>query len=162
MKLAVSDPRDLGIPVKGVSWVRLHPGQTADGQASLLASMSQNNGGLFVIDIDLQTGHCRQFPVHNRRDSTFTPAAYRSLRTGMLYIGSAWDAHLHRFDANNPERGIEDLGRIDPGDVIFPTGITESADGAIWIGSCNNARLVKFDPATGRFTQFGPMDAVDN
>lgn len=162
MQSAASDPRDLGTPVKGVSWVRLHPGQTADGRASLLASMSQNNGGLFVIDINLATGHCRQFAVANRRDSTFTPAAYRSLRTGVLYIGSAWDAHLHRFDANHPERGIEDLGRIDPGDVIFPTGITESADGAIWIGSCNGARLVKFEPATGAFTRFGPMDDVDN
>jgi hypothetical protein len=158
----VTDPRDLGIPVKGVSWVRLHPGQTADGRASLLASMSQNNGGLFVIDINLESGRCRQFAVSNRADSTFTPAAYRSLRTGILYIGSAWDAHLHRFDANHPERGIEDLGRIDPGDVIFPTGICESADGAIWIGSCNLARLVKYDPATGAFTQFGPMDDVDN
>ena len=162
MKPAVSAPRDLGIPVKGVSWVRLHPGQTADGKASLLASMSQNNGGLFVIDINLETGRCRQFPVSNRNDSTFTPAAYRSLRTGVLYIGSAWDAHLHRFDANHPERGIEDLGRIDSGDVIFPTGICESVDGAIWVGSCNNARLVKFDPLTGQFTQFGPMDDVDN
>jgi len=154
--------RDLGIPVQGVSWVRLHPGQTADGRASLLASMSQNHGGLFVVDIDLATGHCRQFPVSNRRDSTFTPAAYRSLRTGLLYIGSAWDAHLHRFDANHPERGIEDLGKIDPGDAIFPTGICESVDGAIWIGSCNGARLVKFDPATGAFTRYGPMDEVDN
>jgi hypothetical protein len=154
--------RDLGVPVKGVSWVRLHTGQTAVGRPSLLASMSQNNGGLFVLEIDLETGHCRQFPVSNRADSTFTPAAYRSLRTGILYIGSAWDAHLHRFDANHPERGVEDLGKIDPGDVIFPTGLTESADGAIWIGSCNHARLVKFDPATGKFTQYGPMDDVDN
>ncbi len=162
MKSAETEPRDLGIPVKGVSWVRLHPGHTADGKASLLASMSQNNGGLFVVDIDLASGHCRQFPVNNRHDSTFTPAAYRSLRTGILYIGSAWDAHLHRFDANHPERGIEDLGKIDPGDVIFPTGITESSDGAIWIGSCNHARLVKFDPATDKLTQFGRMDDVDN
>ncbi|MDB6126607.1 MAG: hypothetical protein JWM35_503, partial [Verrucomicrobia bacterium] len=154
--------RDLGIPVKGVSWVRLHPGQTADGRASLLASMSQNNGGLFVVDIDLATGHCQQFPVSDPSRSTFTTAAYRSLRTGILYIGSAWDAHLHRFDANHPGRGIEDLGKIDPDDAIFPTGITESADGAIWIGTCNGARLVKYDPATGAFTRFGKMDAVDN
>ena len=154
--------RDLGIPVKGVSWVRLHPGQTADGKPSLLASMSQNNGGLFVVDIDLATGHCRQFPVADPNRSTFTTAAYRSLRTGILYIGSAWDAHLHRFDANHPERGIEDLGKIDPDDAIFPTGITESTDGTIWIGTCNGARLVKYDPANGAFTHFGKMDAVDN
>ncbi|MDB6095084.1 MAG: hypothetical protein JWM32_2646 [Verrucomicrobia bacterium] len=154
--------RDLGIPVKGVSWVRLHPGQTADGKASLLATMSQNNGGLFVIAIDLATGHCRQFPVQHRDTSTFSTAAFRSLRTGILYIGSAWDGHLHRFDAEHPERGIEDLGKIDPNDAIFPTGLTETPDGAIWMGTCNGARLVKFDPATNAFTRFGKMDEVDN
>jgi len=153
--------RDLGIPVKGVSWVRLHAGQTADGRASLLASMSQNHGGLFVVDIDLATGHCRQFAVHNPAGSTFTTASCRSLRTGILYIGSAWDAHLHRFDANHPERGLEDLGQLDPDDATFPTGITEAADGTLWIGACNGARLIKFDPATGKFTRFGRMDAVD-
>ena len=32
--------RDLGIPVKGVSWVRLHAGETADGKPSLLVTMT--------------------------------------------------------------------------------------------------------------------------
>ena len=31
--------RDLGVPIKAVNWVRLHPGRGPDGQASLLASM---------------------------------------------------------------------------------------------------------------------------
>ena len=53
--------RDLGVPVKAVNWVRLHPGRGPDGKASLLASMGQNNGGLFVLDIDLETGRCKQF-----------------------------------------------------------------------------------------------------
>ena len=161
MKPAVSDPRDLGIPVKGVSWVRLHPGQTADGRASLLASMSQNNGGLFVVDIDLATGHCRQFAVHDQVNSTFSAASYRSLLTGILYIASGWDAHFHRFDANHPERGLEDLGKFDP-DATAPLGLGESADGSIWIGAYPGARLVKFDPATGQFTQFGRLDEADN
>ena len=153
--------RDLGIPVKGVSWARLHPGKTADGRASLLASMSQNHGGLFVIDINLETGRCTQYAVSDRVNSTFNSASYRSLLTGILYIGSAWDAHLHRFDANHPERGIEDLGPLDPGHAIFPNGITETPDGAIWIGSCNDARLVKYDPATSQFTRFGKMDPTE-
>lgn len=153
--------RDIGIPVKGVSWVRLHPGKTEDGRASLLATMGQNNGGLFVVDIDLTTGHCRQFPVKNGAHSTFPTAAYRSLRSGVLYIGSAWDAHLHRFDANHPERGIEDLGAIDPDGANFPTGITEGADGAIWIGAHPGARLARYEPATEKFTRFGKMDGQD-
>jgi hypothetical protein len=152
--------RDLGIPVKGVSWTRLHPGKTADGRASLLISMGQNHGGLFVLDVDLATGRCRQFAAADGVRSTFPTAAYRSLRTGILYLGSAWDGHLHRFDANHPERGIEDLGRVDEAGT-FGLGITETPDGAIWIGSYPGARLTKFDPATGQFTRHGRKDATD-
>jgi hypothetical protein len=155
--------RDVGIPVKAVSWARLHPGRTADGQPSLLASMCQSNGGLFVIDIDLQTGHCRQYPVRDRVNSTFSPASWRSLLSGVLYIGSGWDAHLHRFDANHPKRGIDDLGRYDPSpEASSPFALTETPDGAIWIGTYAGARLAKYDPATGQFTPFGRMDETDN
>ncbi|MEO6875429.1 MAG: hypothetical protein ABI222_11480 [Opitutaceae bacterium] len=153
--------RELGTPIKGVSWARLHPGKTADGKASLLASMSQNNGGLFVIDINLETGHCRQFAVHDQVNSTFSAASYRSLLTGILYIASGWDAHFHRFDANHPERGFEDLGKFDP-DATAPLGLGESPDGSIWIGTYPGARLTKFDPATGQFTNFGRLDETDN
>lgn len=155
--------RDLGIPVKGVSWTRLHPGRTADGRASLLASMSQNHGGLFVVDIDLETGHCTQFPVRDRVNSTFSSASFRSLRTGILYIASGWDARLHRFDANHPERGIEDLGRYFPDEVdVCPLGITEDPAGRLWIGSYPGASLSSYDPATGRFAHFGKKDDTDN
>ena len=32
----------------------------------------------------------------------------------------------------------------------------------IYIGTCNGARLVRFDPATGVFKRFGRMDGTDN
>ena len=163
MNSATASPataQDLGIPVKAVSWTRLHPGQTADGRASLLVTMGQNNGGLFVLDVDLESGHCRQYPVANGIDSTFPTAAVRSLRTGILYIVSAWDGHLHRFDANHPGKGIEDLGQIDV-DGTFGLGLAEAADGTIWIGCYPGARLAKFDPATGQITRFGRTDEVD-
>ena len=153
--------RDLGIPVKGVSWARLHPGRTAAGQPSLLASMSQNNGGLFVLDIDLATGHCRQLAVHDPVNSIFSSGAFRSMLTGILYIASGWDAHLHRYDANHPERGLEDLGKFDP-ESTAPFAVCERPDGTIWIGAYPGARLTRYDPATGKFTSFGRMDATDN
>lgn len=148
------DVQDLGIPVRAVSWARLHPGQTDDGRASLLATMSQNNGGFFVADIDLTSGHCRQFHAAAPQRSTFSTGTFRSLLTGLLYVCSAWDGHLHRFDANHPERGIEDLGRVDP-HATFGTGITETPDGMIWIGAYPEASLTRFDPATGQLKQFG-------
>jgi len=153
--------RDLGIPVKAVSWTRLHPGQTIDGKASLLASMSQNNGGFFVVDIDIETGHCTQFHTEHPKQSTFSPGAFRSLTTGILYVCSAWDGHLHRFDANHPERGIEDLGSVDD-DATFGNGIAETPDGMIWIGSCPGAFLTKYDPTTGEMTKFGRIVNDDN
>ena len=155
-----SSVHDLGIPVKAVSWTRLHPGLTADGRGSLLATMSQNNGGFFVIDIDLETGHCTQYHTEAPKRSTFSPGSFRSLSTGILYVCSAWDGHLHRFDANHPERGIEDLGRVDDSST-FGNGITETPDGMIWIGAYPDARLNRFDPFTGGFKSFGRIVADD-
>ncbi len=151
---------ELGVPVKGINWVRLHPGQTADGRPSLLASMGQNNGGLFVLDIDLATGHCRQFPV-GLVGADYPSASMRSLRTGALYVGSAWSGHLHRFDPAHSGRGLEDLGAVDPELATFPTGIQEAPDGSIWIGAYPGACLTRFDPGSGRFTRHGRMDPVE-
>ena len=152
--------RDLGIPVKAVNWVRLHPGRGFDGKASLLASMGQNNGGLFVLDIDLATGHCRQ--VHAPSPAQQYPtASFRCPHTGALYVGSASDGHLLRYDPAHPGRGLEDLGAIDGERAIFPCGINEAPDGSIWIGAYPACVLTRFDPASGQFTRFGMMDDTD-
>src|SRR5262249_16399785 len=50
---------------------------------------------------------------------------------------------------------------LDGTHVTFPTGITESPDGGIWIGGYPDCVLVRFDPATGQFTRFGAMDPTD-
>ncbi len=154
-------PRELGVPVKGVSWTRLHAGATAEGEASLLLTMSQNNGGFFVADVDLETGHSVQWSPEDGGRSTFSTASFRSLQTGILWIGSAWDAHLHRFDPARPELGIVDLGKIDEV-ATFPTGITEDPDGVLWIGTYPEARLIRYDPRSGEFTQFGRMHPEEN
>ena len=151
---------EIGTPVQGVNWVRLHPGKTADGQPSLLGTMGQNNGGCFVIDIDLETGKCRQFNA-SAQGADYPISAIRSLNTGILWLGSAWDGHLHRFDPAKPERGVEDLGAIHPGEATFPTGIAESTDGMLWIGAYPGCSLTRYHPGTGEFTCFGRMDATD-
>ena len=152
--------RELGVPIKAVNWVRLHPGRGPDGKASLLASMGQNNGGLFVLDIDLATGHCRQFNAPSGKQQ-YPTASFRSPRTGALYIGAHSDGHLLRYDPAHRERGLEDLGAIDGEHATFPTGITEATDGMLWIGGYPDCSLTRFDPATGKFTRFGMMDNTD-
>jgi len=176
--------RDLGVPVKSVSWVRLHPGRAPDtgpsmstpgelvieydydghgpnGRASLLASMGQNNGGLFVLDIDLATGHCRQFNAPAAAQQ-YPTDSFRSPRSGALYVGTAYDGHLLRYDPAHPGRRLEDLGPIDAGHATFPTGLDEDRDGCIWIGSYPDSTLTRFNPGTGQFTHFGSMDPVDH
>ncbi|MFI5358341.1 MAG: hypothetical protein ACHQ4G_13500, partial [Opitutales bacterium] len=152
--------RDLGVPVKAVNWIRLHPGRGPDGKASVLATMGQNNGGLFVLDIDLATGHCRQFNAPGPTQQ-YPISAIRSPRSGILYVGSHTDGHLLRYDPAQPGRGLEDLGVIDGDQAIFPTGIAEAPDGTLWIGGYPGCGLTHYDPATGGFKRFGSLDAED-
>ena len=155
-------PRELGVPVKSVNWVRLYAGQTRAGRPLLLASMGQYAGGLFVCDIDLESGQCRQYSV-DLTAANFPTAGFLSPTSGVLYIGSAYTGHLHRFDANLPleQRHLEDLGPIDEELCNFPCQIDEAPDGSIYIGAYGGCSLTRFDPRSGEFTRLGCMDETD-
>jgi len=150
---------EIGIPVKETNWLRIHPWTDKKGEKSLLGTYGQNNGGLFVIDIDPETGHCQQFHT-GLPGADYPTAAYRSQKTGILYVGSAYPGHLHAYDRTNG-KGLEDLGPIDPDMAKFPTGITEGPDGSIYIGAWTGASLTRFNPGTNEFTRFGKMDDID-
>lgn len=153
---------DLGVPVKSVNWVRVLPGQNAKGEPILLTTMGQDNGALFVCDIDLQTGHCTQLAAG--LDASRCPtAAYMNPKTGVLYVGGCHSAHLHRYDPNVPResRRLEDLGQIDSWRCSFPCRIDEAPDGSIYIGGYEGASLTRFDPKTNQFTEYGSLDPTD-
>jgi len=151
---------ELGTPVRALSTVRLHPGKTPTGAPSLLMTAGQNNGGIFVADIDLTTGVCRQFSA-GWNEATYVTSSYRSLQNGVLYLGSGYAGHLHRYDPRHPAKGLEDLGPIDPEYATYPTGIDEAPDGSIYVGTYPGAALTKFDPTTGQFTRYGRLDDED-
>ncbi len=152
--------QELGVPVKSVSWVRLHPGQLRDGSPSLLVSMGQDHGGMFVCDIDLRSGHCRQYTA-TIENAAFPTASFRSAISGVLYLGSTGAGHLHCFDPEAPDKGLADLGAIDPELCSFPCEIDEGPDGSIYIGAHPGASLTRFDPRTKQFQRFGRMDPTD-
>jgi len=148
---------DIGIPVQSVNWVRLHPGQTNQGTPCLFATMGQTADNLFVLQINPQTGECRQFVADVSR-SNFPTATLLS-RNGKLYVGAAYSGHLFRFD---PIREIlEDLGEIHPGKATFPCRLNEDEEGRIWIGSYGTADLTCYDSRENQFTPYGRMDEVD-
>jgi hypothetical protein len=151
---------DFGATVRGLSTVRLHPGTGPDGRPSLLMSAGQKASGIFVVDIDLETGACRQFGADWDK-ANYAPTSYRSPHSGVLYLGSGYSGHLHRYDPARPERGLEDLGAIDPDLAIYPTGMDEAPDGSIWVGAYPGAALTKFDPKTDEFTRYGRLDPDD-
>jgi len=153
-------PHEIGKPVRETNWPRLHAWTAPDGTKSLLGTLGQNTGGLFVIDIDLETGHCRQFST-GLPSADYPTAAWRSPKTGILYVGSAHPGHLHRYDRQGAGV-LEDLGPIDPETARFPTGIAEAPDGSLYIGSWQNACLTRFEPETGRFTRFGSVDPIEH
>jgi len=79
----------------------------------------------------------------------------------MLYLGSVWDARLHRFDPARLELGVVDLGSRGEGST-FPTGNAEDPDGTLWIGTAPESRLIKYESETGEFTQIGRMHEEEN
>ena len=149
--------RETGIPVKSVNWVRLFAATDPEGAPCILSTMGQNGGPMFVLQIDPQTGHCRQFhaPVKGASDPT---AAFWSERWGRLFVGST-PGHLFSF-APGDDR-LENQGRINPDDATFPCRIDEHPDGRLFIGSHPGCDLTSRDPERESFTRHGRMDPVD-
>lgn len=150
--------REIGIPVRSASWVRLFAGTDEGNRPAIYAVMGQSGNRLFILQIDPSTGRFTQHLAPSPASSHPT-AAFWSSRWKALYIGSAWDGCLYRFD---PKRGaLENLGEINPGLDTFPCRIDESPDGSLWIGCYPTASLTRFDPAAATFTRYGRMDESD-
>lgn len=149
--------REIGIPVRSVNWVHLHPGKKQDNTPCLYAVMGQQAAGLFVLQIDIENGQCRQF-VSELPDANYPTATCMS-RSGRLYIGSAYAGHLLCFDPQ--QDALLDLGAIHPEAATFPCRIDEDAQGKLWIGSYPSADLTSYDPTNEQFQRYGRMDETD-
>lgn len=149
--------RDIGIPVRSVNWVRLHPGLNSENRPRVYVTMGQQADNLFVLQVDPETGAFHQFVSPVRRSNY--PTATLMSRSGRLYIGSAYAGHLLCFDPRL--NALLDLGAINPGAATFPCRMDEDQDGRIWIGSYPGADLTVYDPKTGEFTRYGRMSNVD-
>lgn len=151
------EARTIGIPVKSVNWVRHHFGLNKDGEVRVYLTMGQQADNLFLVEVNPETGACRQF-IAQGKDANYPTATLMS-RAGVLYIGGSYAGRLYRFD---PRKDIlEDCGVINPEKAVFTCAIDEDKSGRIWIGSYGTADLTSFDPQTGEFTRYGRMDEID-
>ena len=149
--------REVGIPVRAVNRASLYAGRNGAGEPCLYATMSQQADNFFVLQINPQTGECRQF-MADVPESNYTTAVYQA-RNGRLYIGAAHSGQLYCFDPDADD--LVNFGTINPGGAVFPCRIDEDSKGRIWISSYGTADLTSFDPETGEFTRYGRMDDVD-
>lgn len=149
--------RDIGIPVRSVNWVRLHPGTDSENRPRVYVTMGQRADNLFVLQVDPETGAFQQFVSDVPRSNY--PTATLMSRSGRLYIGSAYAGHLLCFDPRL--NALLDLGAINPGAATFPCLMDEDQNGRIWIGSYPGADLTVYDPETGEFTRYGRMSSLD-
>ena len=149
--------KELGVPVRGVNWVRLSVGVDGAGKECLYATMGQQADNLIVLQIDPQTGKFKQYiaPVPG---SNYPITVYWS-DDNRLYIGAAYSGHLLRFDPKKDK--VEDLGAINPPGDSFPCRIDQAPDGSLFIGCYGTAGLTRYDPKTGKFKRYGRMDEVD-
>ena len=138
--------REIGIPVKSASHVHLFAATRADGAPTLLATLAQTGAPFFVIDIDLENGHCAKYPADLPR-AMEAVSAFWSARHQCLYAGSCYTGHLHRYA---PRTGrVEDLGALRPDDphaACFPCSMDEHPDGSLYIGSYGHCDLASIPP----------------
>lgn len=150
-------PRDVGVPVRSVNWVSLVVGLDGDDKACLYSTMGQNAEPMLLLQINPETGECRQFRCTTPQAS-FPTAKFWSERRRRLYIGVAYVGRLLCFDPALDQ--LEDLGEIGPG-ASFPCRIDEAPDGSLYIGSFGACDLTRYSPDSGEFTNHGRMDEVD-
>ncbi|MBS3762724.1 MAG: hypothetical protein KGZ25_05385 [Planctomycetes bacterium] len=147
----------IGVPVRGVNWVRTFAGRKKSGEPCILITMGQHGAAMFVLQVDPASGDCQQFyaPI---ADASHPTTSYWSDKHRCLFIGST-PGHLFRFTPGT--RNIEDLGKINPGDANFPCRIAEDPEGLLYVGSSPGCDLTSYDPATNEFTRHGRMDETD-
>src|SRR5262245_13991570 len=133
----------LGIPVRAGGLMGCLAGPDGRGGEALYFNFNQLGGKLFLGPVDPNTGEARQF------NAPEGPGAWAFIAgpDDRIYLGT-WDgALILRFDPQQPDRGIQVVGKPSKTeDYLWQFELAK--DG--WLYACTypQAKLVRFDPRT--------------
>ena len=146
----------LGIPVRVGGLMGCIVGPNGKGGDALYFNFNQDGAPLFLVQVDPDTGEARQF------NAPQGPGAW-ALIAGpdeKIYLGT-WDGGLIlRFDPRQPEKGIEVVGRPAASESYL-WQYDVGKDGKLYACTYPQAKLVSFDPATGKMEDLGRMHPTE-
>jgi streptogramin lyase len=149
---------DLGVPVTKAMVMSKMIGPDEQGQnTKVYLGFNQNGAPTFVVQADPVTGVCKQFNA----PSGGGPWALCTGPDKKVYIGScegaAPEGAMYVFDPAKPNEGIRLVGRPSETETYL-WQFTVGKDGCIYGCTYPQAKIVSFDPATGKLTDHGRMD----
>lgn len=146
----------LGIPVRMGGLMGCLIGPNGQGGEAIYFNFNQAGAPLFVVQVDPDTGHARQFTAPQG------PGAWAFVvgPDERIYLGTWSGALVLRFDPRQPDKGIEVVGKPAASeDYLWQFDIGK--DGKIYACTYPNAKLVRFDPATDRMEDLGRMHPTE-
>ena len=146
----------LGIPVRVGGLMGCVVGPNGHGGEALYFNFNQAGAPLFLVQVDPDTGEAHQF------NSPQGPGAW-ALIAGpdeKIYLGT-WDGGLIlRFDPRQPEKGIVVIGKPSASEeYLWQYDLAK--DGKLYACTYPQAKLVSFDPSTGKMDDLGRMHPTE-
>ena len=152
--LADGQFEDLGVPVTKPMLMATAVGPDATGQKDLLYfDFAQSGATLFLVAVDPDTGEARQYK------SPLGPGAWALVHgpDEKMYLGTWESGYILKFDPKEAAKGIQVIGKPSATETYiwqFAVG----TDGKLYGCTYGNAKLISYDPTTGRMEDLGRMD----
>lgn len=154
LSAASGEVLDLGVPVRKAGHMGTVIGPNSDDTKDLVYfNFMQTKGKLFLLSVDPDTGETHQY------DSPCEQGAWASILgpDRKLYLGTVGRGLVLRFDPQQPNKGIQVVGRPSQTETyIWQFAIGK--DGKVYGCTYGNAKLVSYDPQTDTLEDLGRMD----
>lgn len=149
---------DLGIPCVRASALSRMVGSDANGENTKVYLGFNQDAPLFILQCDPVTGETRQF---NAPEGAMCAWALTTGKDGKIYTatceGGTHPGSILVLDPTKPDEGLKLIGRpADSESYIWE--LVAGTDGKIYGCTYPGAKLVSYDPATGKLADLGRMD----